>query len=88
MTLALGIGATTSLYSLVDAGVLHPLPYRDADRLLSVHQLDERFGASPFAPPYLHDLRERVTEVESLAGFSARRGSIRCGRCAASSVLS
>ncbi len=35
-TLALGIGATTTIYSVVDAVVVRPLPYGDAERLLAV----------------------------------------------------
>lgn len=40
LTLALGIGATTAIFSLVDALVLRPLPYPDAPRLVAVLQLD------------------------------------------------
>jgi putative ABC transport system permease protein len=36
LTLALGIGATTAVYSVVDAVVLHPVPGRDADRVVQI----------------------------------------------------
>lgn len=36
ITLAVGIGATTAIYTVLDAVVLRPLPYRNADRLVSV----------------------------------------------------
>jgi predicted permease len=41
LTLALGIGATTVVYSVVDHVVLRPLPFRDADRLIVVREVIE-----------------------------------------------
>jgi predicted permease len=69
-TLAVGIGATTAMFGVVDAAVLRPLAYPDADRIVSLVQKDPRFGTVPFAPPYLDDLRERMRTVERVAGFS------------------
>jgi putative ABC transport system permease protein len=74
LTLALGTGATTALFSVLDAGLLRPLPYPGADRLLLVGPAGEDGVVSAFAVPYLPDLRERVQGVEGLAGFSPSWG--------------
>jgi predicted permease len=69
-TLALGIGATVAMFGVVDAAVLRPVRFPDADRIFSLVLKDQRFGTAPFAPPYLLDLRERMRSVEHIAGFS------------------
>jgi len=52
LTLALGIGATSAVFSLVNAVLLSPLGYRDPERLLAIHEvipesMIPRFGVSP-----------------------------------------
>jgi putative ABC transport system permease protein len=50
-TLALGIGATTAMFSLVDHVLLRPLTYRDADRLYTVHEVVPKFShLAPLLP--------------------------------------
>ena len=45
LTLSIGIGATTAIYSVVDTILLQPLPFPDSDRLVRVIE-----NAPPFAP--------------------------------------
>ena len=51
LTLALGIGATTAVFSLVYAVLLRPLPFHDPDRLVIVKEDLPRFGGAMDLPP-------------------------------------
>ncbi len=44
LTLALGVGANVTVFAVVDAVLLRPLPYRDTDRLVTLNYRDERTG--------------------------------------------
>ncbi len=69
MTLALGIGANSAMFSLIDALLLRPLPFKDMDRLAVVWGTlpqDSRFGTSP--ADYL-DFREQQQVFEQLAAY-------------------
>src|SRR5262245_56525654 len=49
--LALGIGATTALYSLLDAALFRPLPYSDAARLVSIAERPPRSSRGTYVSP-------------------------------------
>jgi putative ABC transport system permease protein len=42
LTLAIGVGATAAVFAVVDAVVLRPLPYPDADRLYALYEMNTR----------------------------------------------
>ena len=72
ITIALGIGACTSIFSVVNAVLLRPLPYSDAQRLVTVwgELRNRNVHDWPFSPPDYRDLRQQSTELfEDMAGF-------------------
>ncbi|HKG92437.1 MAG TPA: ABC transporter permease [Gemmatimonadaceae bacterium] len=69
LTLALGVGATTAIYSVVDAVLLRPLPYAAADRLVVVRQhraVDARTPMEVSYPDFL-DWRAQARSFEAVA---------------------
>src|SRR5205823_8237869 len=65
-TLALGIGASTAIFSLVDGILVKPLPFPDPDRLVFISELNGGGGMSVSWPNFL-DWRTRVRTLEGLA---------------------
>ena len=71
-TLALGIGAVTTLYSVVQATLLDPLPFRDGERLAVLWTENESEGQDRYfvSPQDFGDWRELNTTFESMAARS------------------
>ena len=70
LTLALGIGAVTVIYSVVHNVVVNPLPYRDAERLVNVFVLDTQTDRvrGTFSPSELVDFRDQSSVFEDVIG--------------------
>jgi putative ABC transport system permease protein len=69
LTLALGVGAVTIIYSVVHNVVVDPLPYRDAGRLVNVFVQDPRGSVrGVFSLPELLDFRDRNSVFEDVVG--------------------
>jgi putative ABC transport system permease protein len=71
LVFALGIGTTTAVVSIADALLLRPLPYRDADRVVTLWQTKPSAGVDrdEVAPANFLDWRQRATVFESIAAF-------------------
>ncbi len=72
LTLALGIGANTAIFSVVNAVLLQPLPFRDPDRLIIVNETARRGTVQlrPVSYPDFLDWSEQSQTFEELAAFS------------------
>ncbi|MBI3982435.1 MAG: ABC transporter permease [Gemmatimonadetes bacterium] len=69
LTLGLGIGATTAVFSVADHVVLRPLPHRGADRIMALWESDERTveGRKEVSPGNFVSWRERSQSFTSMA---------------------
>jgi putative ABC transport system permease protein len=72
LVLALGIGANTVMFSVVNALLLRPLPYPEADRLQLVETVDASGGDFGTAAPDFYTYRSRGGAFESLSAFYSR----------------
>jgi putative ABC transport system permease protein len=69
LTLALGIGANTAIFSVVNAVLLRPLPFRDAERLVLVYETTQTVPRDYVSVPNLEDYRAGSRSFESFATF-------------------
>jgi len=71
LTLAVGIGATTTIFSVVDAVLLRPLPFPESDRLVAVYQTLPSKGVFNNGVSYLNylDLTRQTRSFEQLAAI-------------------
>lgn len=76
LTLALGIGANSAIFALVDATLLRPLPLPDPDRLVMLWERTERSQRGAVAPPNLLDWNARNHTFQRMAGFLPNVGGM------------
>jgi putative ABC transport system permease protein len=69
LTLALGIGTNTAVFSVVSAVLIKPLPYPDADRILWLANYNQRYKFEASSAPDYWDWRE-AQSFEAMAGYN------------------
>jgi putative ABC transport system permease protein len=76
VTLALGIGANSAIFALVDATLLRPLPYADPDRLVALWENGTTIERSYVSPLNMLDWLARGQSFEKIAGFTPSVGGM------------
>lgn len=87
LTLALGIGAATAVFSLVDAVLLKPLPFAQPDRIVALDTLERPRGTTSGAAtepsdtsyPNFFDWRERAKSFDSMASYQGEAANLSSG---------
>ena len=75
LTLALGIGANTAIFGVINAVLLRPLPYPDSNRLVMVSLGDDKSAGNTSFASYV-DWRERNSSFEQIAAIRSWGGTL------------
>jgi predicted permease len=76
ITLALAIGATTAIFSVVYGVLLRPLPYNDPARIVAVFEVNTKGTWSRLADPNFDDFRDQNHTLQAIAKYSAGIASV------------
>src|SRR5436853_5286899 len=76
ITLVLGIGANSAIFSVVNAVLLRPLPYRDADRIVAIEEINKEGKRGQVTPANFVDWRNQNTTFEHLAAIFERTANL------------
>ena len=75
-TIALGIGANTAIFSMVNAVLLRPLPYPTADRIVAIQEINPEGRRVQITPANFLDWRAQNTVFEHLAAIFTRGANL------------
>src|SRR5690348_9239927 len=87
LTIALGVGATTGIFSVVDAGILRPLPYPAQPSLVKLFDTQSGRDVSALSFPEFIDWRDRGRDVFESIGAYGARGEVLSGAGQAEQLL-
>ncbi len=79
LTLALGIGATTAIFSVVYGALLRPLPYEKPDQIVRLWEASSSSPRMSFADPNFEDLRAQNRSFQGLAEYGSGIESVLAG---------
>lgn len=79
LTLALGIGATTAIFSVVYGVLLRPLPYPKPDQIVQIWEVDTQGNLMNFTEPNFSDMRSSSKSLEGLAECNSQPFTITGG---------
>jgi len=76
LTLALGIGVTTAIFSVVYGVLLRPLPYTEPNRIMAVFEVNTKGTWSRLADPNFDDFRDQNHSFQAIAKYSDNIASV------------
>jgi putative ABC transport system permease protein len=79
LALALGIGAATAIFSVVDGVLLRPLPYPAPDRIVLLYQVFEKGARGRFSEPNYRDVAQQSRSFADVAQFAVWQESVSGG---------
>ena len=69
LSLALGIGSSVAIFSVVDAALLNPLPYDESERLITIYGTSPKSMTNSVSYPNYLDFRDRIRTVDDIAAW-------------------
>jgi hypothetical protein len=72
VTLALGVGVNTAIFSVVNTVLIQKLPYKDSDRIVLIYETEPELAKAPVTMPDLIDWRERARTLQAISSLQPR----------------
>jgi len=87
LTLALAIGATTAIFSVVYGVLLRPLPYENPARIMAIHEVTNKGTWNRLADPNFDDFRDQSRSFQAIAKYAASIASVSGGSQATRTIV-